>query len=147
MAWDKSFQSRFWSKVQQSNDCWVWTAGKTVAGYGRFSIGRRGNGSAWDYSHRLSYVMMIADIPEGMVLDHLCRNPACVNPYHLDLVTHQVNILRGEGLAALNAVKTHCIRGHEFTEENTYVRPGGRKRMCRTCSRESPRRSKIPKGS
>ncbi|NED52837.1 HNH endonuclease, partial [Micromonospora aurantiaca] len=71
------------------------------------------------------------------VTDHLCRNRACVNVTHLEIVTNRINILRGETLQAANAAKTHCIRGHEFTPENTYVKNGGRD--CRTCARERQR--------
>jgi hypothetical protein len=82
--------------------------------------------------HRWVYEQLVGPIPAGLVLDHLCRNPACVRPMHLEPVTQQENILRGQGLAAANAVKTECSRGHPYTEANTYRRPDGY-RDCREC--------------
>lgn len=115
------------------SDCWVWAGEITLAGYGRIrrSRGRRKPGESM-YAHRLAYEMFVGPIPEGLVIDHLCRNRACVNPAHLEPVTHVENVMRGVGVAAVNARKTHCKNGHEFTPENTYVRPGG-DRLCRTC--------------
>lgn len=83
--------------------------------------------------HTVAYIEKHGAIPEGMVLDHLCRNRACINPDHLEPVTQRENILRGEGVAAKNAQKTHCKHGHQFTKENTYLYQG--KRLCRECRR------------
>jgi len=121
-------EQRFWAKVRKGDICWNWTAAKMPAGYGLFGVGRRRP----EYAHRFSYELAFGPIPQGMVIDHLCRNTSCVNPDHLEVVTHRENSLRGNGSPALNARKTHCIHGHEFTPENTYRYPhGGRK--CRTC--------------
>lgn len=79
----------------------------------------------WVWEHRRGI------IPAGMVIDHLCRNRACVNVDHLEVVTHVENIMRGNGACALNARKTKCKRGHEFTESNTRRYRTGR--YCRTC--------------
>lgn len=121
---------RFWFYVGPGgpDDCWIWQ-GQLAYGYGVFSNGRRGGYAA----HRFSYELCVAPIPEGLQLDHLCRNPPCVNPLHLEPVTPRENTLRGTSFAAINATKTHCIRGHEFTPENTYVRPNGGGRACRAC--------------
>lgn len=74
-------------------------------------------------------------IPKGLTLDHLCRNRACVNPVHLEPVTNRVNILRGIGITAQNARKTHCKHGHPFTVENTIYKHGGGWRICKICNR------------
>lgn len=84
-------------------------------------------------AHRMSYEMFVGDIPEGLVIDHLCRNPACVNPDHLEVVTNKENILRGVGLTAQNSKKTHCLRGHPYDAANTRV--GKKGRDCRACHR------------
>lgn len=127
----RSDEERFWAKVDKSGDCWLWTARINSCGYGTFSA--RANGWVPRMAHRLAYEYLIGPIPVGLQLDHLCRNRACVNPEHCEPVTGRENTLRGVTLAAANAAKTHCIRGHEFTPENTNVGPSGARR-CRTCS-------------
>lgn len=118
------------------NGCWQWTAGKTKAGYGH--VGKTINGKMTKaYAHRISYTIFIGIIPEGLSLDHLCRNTSCINPLHLEPVTHRENLMRSPSAAtSLNAKKTHCVKGHEFTPENTLSRQRvGRlpERSCRTC--------------
>jgi hypothetical protein len=88
------------------------------------------------YAHRAVYEMEVGPIADGLEIDHLCRNRGCVNPAHLEPVTHKENVLRGATVPGLNAVKTHCLRGHEFDEENTrHIARNGR-RVCRACMRE-----------
>lgn len=81
---------RFWSRIQQAGECWTWTGDRLPKGYGRFKVDGRDL-----YAHRWIYEYMVAEIPDGLVLDHLCRNPPCVNPWHLEPVTTLVNNLRG----------------------------------------------------
>lgn len=108
--------------------CRVWTGYRTPDGYGRMTV----NG-ATQGAHRVAYELFVGAIPKGLVIDHLCRNRACVNPLHLEVVTNRENILRGEGHAAQNARKTHCIRGHDLTDpKNTYT---WGTRECRLCAR------------
>jgi hypothetical protein len=123
--------ARFWPKVDKTGECWEWLAGKDRCGYGQFSIARKHRGA-----HRVSWELTTGPIPEGLQLDHLCRNRACVNPAHLEPVTYTVNYLRGEGVGARNLRKTACPRGHALDEANTFIkvkRNGRIERNCRTC--------------
>jgi hypothetical protein len=96
-------------------------------GYGAFMVGGRNV-----RVHRWAYETLVGPIPDGLVIDHLCRVRNCVNPDHLEPVTHRENIRRGEA-GAWNRVKTHCPQGHEYTPENT--RYSGTTRNCRECQR------------
>lgn len=120
-----------------ASGCWLWTRGVNQAGYGYHSVPTGHQGSRTIGAHRYVYEALVGPIPDGLVLDHLCRVRHCVNPAHLEPVTNAENIRRGEtGLALANAKRalTHCKRGHEFTPENTQWRQG-RWRVCRTCAR------------
>lgn len=102
-----------------------------TTGYGTFPSLKRAIGTV--YAHRAAYIRWKGEIEPGLVIDHICRERRCVNPDHLEAVTNRLNILRGVGATAINARKTHCKRGHEFTPENTWVYQGMRR--CRECGR------------
>lgn len=112
-----SVEARFWSKVQKGDLCWTWIGGTFTEGYGAFSpaAGRRVR------AHRYAYELVVGPIPEGLVLDHLCRNILCVNPAHLEPVTSGENVLRGEGPPAKRARQTHCKRGHPLSGPNLHI--------------------------
>lgn len=130
-----SAESRFFAKVRQLGDCWIWVASKDQSGYGMFSDANSRSKSAHTHierAHRWSYTFLRAEIPDGLQLDHLCRNRACVNPWHLEPVTHLVNWERGISPWRLNDLKDECLQGHPFTPDNTYHHPQG-SRVCRAC--------------
>ena len=137
--WPGGAEERFWSKVDKNGPipeyrpdlgpCWIWTGGTFPQGYGSFWNGERDVGS-----HAYAYRITNGDIPDDLQLDHLCRVRPCVNPDHLEPVTGRTNVLRGFGLTAVHARKTHCHRGHPFDEANTIVQARGR--ACRACERD-----------
>lgn len=124
-------KKRFWAKVDRKGDadCWLWL-GALRYGYGHFGLG--GKGGYRVMAHRFSYQLLCGPIQDGLTIDHLCRVRNCVNPSHLEPVTHKENVLRGISPAAQQARRTACIRGHELSGENLYVTPAG-KRQCRSC--------------
>ena len=113
-------------------DCWIWKLSHSKLGYGR--INYLGKAS---YAHRVSYMIYKGPIPKGLELDHKCRNRSCVNPDHLEPITHTENVRRGaRGVLNPQRKLTHCKWGHEFTESNTYWKKNktdGKSRMCITC--------------
>ncbi len=121
---------RFWAKIAvRPWDCWEWTASLRKDGYGRFGIK-----GVIHTTHVVSYTLLVAPVPSGLTLDHLCRNRKCVNPDHLEIVTRRVNILRGNAPAAINARKTHCNNGHPLEGDNLYTDAKG-KRRCKFCTK------------
>lgn len=127
--------------VKTESGCWEWLQRRNEHGYGEVNLS--------NYRTKLVHVLMyentVGPVPDGLELDHTCRNRACCNPDHLEPVTHLTNIDRGvlrERCAEYWASRTHCVNGHEYTAENTYIRPDGRRR-CRSCNREWARRRKM----
>lgn len=133
----KPAEERFISKIELlDNGCIVWTGGLNGVGYGQFYAGRTSlSETGKTYAHRWSYEHYVGPIPEGLHLDHLCRNTACVNPDHLEPVTPGENIRRGVAPAALHAKKTHCPAGHPYSGDNLYVHPTKGQRICRACGK------------
>lgn len=118
--------------------CLIWTHRLTNAGYAAFTW--KPDGYVIGGGHRVAYWLAVGPVPAGKVLDHLCRNRACINVAHLEVVSSRENVMRSEiTLARINGSKTHCVRGHEYSEENTYryERPGTTMRICKTCDRAS----------
>ncbi len=144
-------ERHFMSKVIWNGDedeCWIWEGARKHNGYGRYAI--LGHSVP---AHRLAYELFVGRIPAGMLIDHTCHNGsdcfhahdclhrACVNPLHLEPVTHGENVRRGmvsKVNGAINRAKTHCPKGHPYTGDNLYINPRG-SRNCRTCRREIAR--------
>lgn len=141
-----TWQERFWRKVDkyggypnfedplmllsgEDGECWLWTGHLNNAGYGKFNSLSMGN---W-LAPRLS-LHMLGRLQDGHTVDHLCRRPQCVNPDHLESVPMLTNIRRSSAISQRHRARTHCGRGHEFTEDNTLQRSDGGRR-CRTCQR------------
>jgi hypothetical protein len=138
------YQVRFTRYIAfAENGCWLWTGHKTRKGYG-YAFSQGVNYRA----HRLAYEWVVGLIPADLELDHLCRTTSCVNPDHLEAVPRRVNILRSDCFSAVNARKTHCKRGHEFTLENTILRTDGRNagtRGCRQCKKANKKANRKPR--
>lgn len=128
---DKRLNERI---AELPNGCWEWTGKRQPNGYARISVNGR-----QQLVHRVMYERIVGPIPEGLVIDHLCRNRACVRPGHLEPVTIAENLIRGDS----NAHKTHCPQGHPYSGDNLYVENAGKawaKRRCRTCKRDQTAR-------
>ena len=132
---DEKTLDRLFDKVSVGlpSECWEWIASTNQDGYGQFWVEDERY-----RAHRLMYSLINGGVSKGKVLDHLCRNTACVNPFHLEEVSQRANIHRGE----TNANKTNCPQGHPYNKENTYISPEG-KRQCRTCQRERNRNYRM----
>lgn len=123
-------EERFWARVDKTDYCWNWIRPRPRDGYG--AILWHGEPKL---AHRVSYEIAHGAIPDGMTIDHLCRNRGCVNPEHLEPVSNRENVLRGRGPTAVNSRKTHCVNGHPLSGDNLRPRSDGGRR-CRECQRE-----------
>jgi hypothetical protein len=113
------------SKVS-TDDCWLYARYKDVRGYGRYNKGF--------LVHRLMYESFIGDIPEDLEIDHLCEVTSCINPEHLEAVTHRENTIRG-GVGNWQRATTECPKGHAYDNINTYFHPKDGRRFCRECAK------------
>lgn len=124
----------FWSRVALRPDttkehCWIWCGRVDDFGYGHFKVKGRSL-----KAHRVAWTIINGPVPDDKTLDHTCRNPRCVNPAHMEPVTNRENILRGISPTAINALKTHCPRGHHLEGANLLPNKHGR-RSCRICAK------------
>jgi hypothetical protein len=137
----KTPQERFWQKVEKTDGCWNWKAALYIGtGYGRFCLG-----GGYMLAHRFSYLIVKGPIQDGLDLDHVCRNRACVNPDHLRPVSRRENLLApgSQSLAAKHAAKTHCPSGHPYSPENTYVWKRNGQRKCKACASDRQKRRRV----
>lgn len=140
---DPRLPERFWNNVTTDPEtgCWNWTAAKDRLGYGR--IGRPKHGGT-RLSHRHAFLVLVGPIESRLVLDHLCRNPSCCNPAHLEPVTQGENLRRSPTIGTKKNAPPCCPSGHEFTEDNTLYKQATdrhgnprRHRICKTCNRRA----------
>lgn len=131
---DNYIMERFYANILKTDTCWLWQGYKRK-GYGSIMIDKKRT-----YAHRISYEIAKGKIPSGLVIDHLCRTPACVNPDHLEAVTSAENIARGVHHRSKRTLKTHCVHGHKYTKANTVEFPERHFRYCRTCHNSNARK-------
>ena len=136
---DREQLGKFWSHVDKTGDCWTWNGRRMSSGYGLWTVRPRLSKATNVGAHRVAYLLLVGPIPDGLVLDHLCRNRSCVNPSHLEPVTIKENVRRGR---SEYAERTHCPKGHPYDAANTYLYPNPQwrqHRACRQCVREYQR--------
>lgn len=123
-------------RTKEEDECWIFQGG-LAGGYGRVTWAENGR-MRYGLAHRVMYTHELGPIPDGLDLDHLCRNRACCNPDHLEPVTRQTNLLRGETIPAARAQVTHCPAGHPYSGDNLF-RDKKNRRACRECVRAKNR--------
>jgi HNH endonuclease len=121
-------KANFWRHVERREDCLIWVGCRTKKGYGHFMYRNRKLYAA----HRLAWIWANGQIPNGMQIDHLCRNRSCVNPVHMELVTNKINQFRGQSVSGLSFWKIRCSEGHLLLGDNLYPWQKNR-RTCRIC--------------
>src|SRR5450631_2878208 len=161
----RTLSERFEAKVVRGDGCWEWTGTHNQDGYALMAVVSTRAVRKFMVAHRYAYETEVGAVLEGMELDHLCRNRGCVNPAHVEPVTHQVNVKRGRvaetnrehvhraqvAAAASWRARTHCPSGHEYNDVNTYITPKGH-RLCRPChaarelERYHSRRQRLRRG-
>lgn len=132
----KPIPQRFLEKCLKQGDCWIWIGARTSGGYGRFKWkGKTKIASRWLYEY------LNGELPKDIYIDHICKNPPCVQQDHLRLATPRQNVMWGNTIVRMNAEKTYCIRGHELLGKNLLIRRDGRRR-CQVCEKVSAKRSR-----
>ncbi len=131
--------NKYLNKIKVINDCWIWQGAKSKMQYKNSVVyyGKIMFKSKTRQAHRLFYISFKGEIPKGLELDHLCRNTLCVNPEHLQAVTHSENMKRGKAhleIVQRASLITHCPQKHEYTKENTYIFKN--QRRCKECNRQ-----------
>jgi hypothetical protein len=135
-------EDRFWKYVQKTETCWNWTGSKLPTGYAPFCISGRGKNRVRTYAHRFAYNLLVGEVPEGLDLDHVCRNRACVNPAHLEPVTRSENMLRAAPYRPAHYdMGPTCPNGHDRAQWGFYNTYG--RQVCRLCHRAAVKRSKA----
>lgn len=139
-------EQRFWKYVKPPHhwgECWEWMGTHEHHGYGILTLKKDGKVTSAS-AHRMAYELMFGEVEKSLDLDHLCRNPGCVNPYHLEPVTHRENVMRGTSICAINNIKTHCIRGHPLSGDNLVQGDWRRgRRTCKICDSMNRKQPKI----
>lgn len=126
-------EERFWAKVQPTGFCWLWNGAREHHGHGMFNLGAD-QGRRPVRSHRFAYEALVGPIPDGLELDHLCRNPPCVNPDHLEPVTHAENMRRGYAPQYVTRRRGTCASGHDIDDDTkVFISKTGR-RTCKVCA-------------
>ena len=130
----KSILEKLSDKFIKTNTCWLWTGSTSKGGYGKISM----KDDTTIMAHRAMYELLVGPIEDGLTLDHLCRNPSCINPEHLEPVTIQENIARAKNqVTTINKNKEYCNSGHRFSIKNTYRKKDRDNRECRQCRKEA----------